>query len=110
MTLQQTLAAKLQEAERVSAQIRQLETDSEEQKEAIFRWAVLGDEVKKMIIQAEEQLSAAQLARVKAEVNGAGPTDLWAKYREDEWRVPKFGGPGPDDEPPPRMSIGDLFK
>jgi hypothetical protein len=63
-----------------------------------------------MIILAEEQLSAAQLARAKAEVNGEGPTDLWAKYREGEWRIPKFGGPGPGDEPPPRMSIGDLFK
>jgi hypothetical protein len=47
MALQQTLVTKLQEAEQLSAQIRQLVTDSEEQKEAIFRWAALGDEVKK---------------------------------------------------------------
>jgi hypothetical protein len=44
MALQQTLVSKLQETERLSAHIRQLSPDSEEQKEAIFRWAVLGDD------------------------------------------------------------------
>jgi hypothetical protein len=104
-----TLRAKLREAEQLAAQIQTLERNSEEQKAAIFRWAVVADEATKYIIQAEEQLSAAQLARLKAEVNAEG-RDLWTLYRQSEWRLPKFGGPGPGDEPPPRISLGDLLQ
>lgn len=107
--LQTTLRAKFREAEALSARIRQLDRDSEEQKEAIFRWAVVGDEATRLMLQAEEQLSPAQLARLKAEISGEGPQDLWAKYREAEWRTPKFGGPGPDDEPPPMVPIRDFL-
>jgi hypothetical protein len=57
-------------------------------------------------------LSPAHLARLKANVNGieAGTLDIWAKYRESEWRLPKFGAPGPGDEPPPMMPIRDFFE
>ncbi len=96
-SLQETLMAKFNEAEQLARDIRQMETDSEVQKAAIYRWAVVGDEATRLMIQAEEQLSPAQLARLKAEVNGEGSRDLWAKYREAEWRIPKFGGPGPGD-------------
>lgn len=110
--LQNTVRAKVQEAEALSARIRQLDRDSEEQKAEILRWAVIGDEVTRLLIQAEEQLSLAQLARLKAEINGTEPgqIDLWAKYREAEWRLPKFGAPGPGDEPPPMVPIRDLLQ
>jgi hypothetical protein len=63
------------------------------------------------MIRAEEQLSVGQLAQLKAEINGqqAGKIDLWAKYRESEWRLPKFGALGPGDEPPPTIPIRDLL-
>jgi hypothetical protein len=107
--LQNTLRAKFQEAEALSARIRQLDRDSEEQKEAIFRWAIVGDETTRLMLQAEELLPPRDLARLKTEINGEGPQDLWAKYREAEWRTPKFGGPGPGDEPPPMMPIRDFL-
>ncbi len=46
--LHNTLRAKLREVEALSAHIRQLDRDSEEQKEAIYRWAVIGDELTKL--------------------------------------------------------------
>jgi hypothetical protein len=104
----EALLAKVHEAEQLSARIKQLEQDSEEQKMTILRWAVIADESTKLMIQAEEQLSPAQLVRVKAEVNIQGQ-DLWTLYRQSEWRLPKFGGPGPGDEPPPRISLRDLL-
>lgn len=109
--LQHTVRAKVQEAEALSARIRQLDRDSEEQKAEIMRWAVVGDEATRLLIQAEERLSAGQLAQLKAEINGlqAGKIDLWAKYRESEWRLPRFGAPGPGDEPPPMIPIRDLL-
>ena len=109
--LQNKVRTKVQEAEELSARIRQLDRDSEEQKAEIMRWAVVGDEATRLIMQAEEQLSAGQLARLKAEINGreAGKIDLWAKYRESEWRLPKLGGPGPGDEPPPMVPIRDFL-
>jgi vacuolar-type H+-ATPase subunit I/STV1 len=110
--LQNRVRAKVQEAEALSARIRQLDRDSEEQKAEIMRWAVVGDEATRLIIQAEERLSAGQLAQLKAEINGTEPgqIDLWAKYRESEWRLPKFGAPGPGDEPPPTVPIRDLLQ
>jgi hypothetical protein len=104
------LMAKLSEVEQLSARIRVLEEDSEEQRELIYRWAVVGDEVTRSMIQAEEQLTPVQLLLLKAEVNGNGLLDLWAKYRESEWRVPRFGGPGPGDDPLPTMSLRDFLK
>ncbi len=111
-SLQETLHAKLREAEQLVAEIRTLPQESEEGRYAVRRWAVVGDEVQRLMIQAEEQLSSAQLARLKAEVNGTeeGKIDLWAKYREGEWRLPKLGGPGPGDEPPPTVPIRDLLQ
>lgn len=106
---QETLLGKLREAEQPTVRIRQLATDSQEQTMAILRWAVVGDETTKFMIQAEEQLSPAKLARLKAEINGGGPQDLWAKYRESAWRMHAFGGPGPGDEPPPTRSLKDCF-
>jgi hypothetical protein len=107
--LQITLQAKFKEAEALSSFIRQSGRDSEEQTEAIFRWAVVGDETTRLMLQAEEQLSSAQLARLKAEINGEGPRDMWSKYREAEWHLPKFGAPGPKDEPPPMVPIRNFF-
>ena len=107
--LHNTLRAKLREVEALSAHIRQLDRDSEEQKEAIYRWAVIGDELTKLMIQAEELLPSEQLARLKDDIN-VGGQDLWAKYRESEWRMPRFGAPGPGDEPPPMMPIRDLLQ
>jgi len=110
--LQETLKAKLKEAEQLVAEIRTLPRESEEGRYAIRRWAVVGDEAQKLMIQAEEQLSAAQLARLKAEISGleVGAPDLWAKYRAGEWRLPKFGAPGPGDDPPPIVPIREFFE
>lgn len=110
-SFQEMLQAKVQEAERLAAHIKMLPRESEEGKDALRRWAVVGDETQRLMIRAEEQLSLAQLARLKAEVNGieAGARDLWAKYREGEWRLPKLGAPGPGDEPPPMRPLRDLF-
>jgi len=111
-SLQETLLAKLREAEQLVTEIQTLPQESEEGRYAVRRWAVVGDEVQKLMIQAEEQLPPAHLARLKAEINGTEPgkIDLWAKYREGEWRLPKFGAPGPGDEPPPMVSIRDLLQ
>jgi hypothetical protein len=92
--------AKLREAELLAERIRTLAEESDERTYAILRWAVVGDETAKLMIQAEEQLAPVQLAHLKAEVNGKGSTDLWRTYRESEWRLPKFGASGPGDEPP----------
>lgn len=110
--LQETLRAKLKLAEQLVAHIRTLPKESEEGKYTIYRWAVIGDETQKLMIQAEEQLSPAQLARLKAEINGieVGALDRWAKYREGEWRLPRFGAPGPGDEPPPIVPIRDFLE
>lgn len=110
-SFQKMLQAKVQEAERLAAYIKMLPRESEEGKDALRRWAVVGDEVQRLMIQAEEQLSLARLARLKAEINGieVGKIDLWAKYREGGWRLPKLGAPGPGDEPPPTVSLRDLF-
>ena len=109
--LEKTLRAKFKEAEQLTAEIKALPKESEEGTYTIHRWAVVADEVTKLMLQAEEQLSPAQLARLKGEINGAqaGTIDLWAKYRESEWRLPKFGGPGPGDDLPPRMSLKDFL-
>lgn len=64
------------------------------------------DEAQKLMIQAEEQLSPKELVRLRAKITLV----LWAKYRESEWRLPKFGAPGPGDEPPPMVSLRDLFE
>ena len=106
--LRTTLRAKFREAEALSARIRLLDQDSEEQKEVIFRWAVVGDETTKLMIQAEEQLSSERLAHLKQEINRSGQ-DRWAHYRGSEWRIPKFGGPGPGDNPPPTVPLRDLL-
>lgn len=109
--LQKTLVAKLMEAEQLNEQIRML-PKSEKGAETILRWAVVADEVKALMIQAEEQLPLARLSRLKAEINGIEPgqIDRWAWYREEEWRLPKFGAPGPGDEPPPTIPIRDLLQ
>jgi len=99
--LENTLQAKLKEAEAISAQIKQLDQDSTEQTMLILRWAVVGDETTALMLQAEEQLSPGRLARLKAKINGleVGAPDLWTKYRKAQWRLPKFGAPGPGDDP-----------
>ena len=109
--LQKTLRAKFEEAERLAALIKTLPKESEEGAYAIRRRAVVADEVTRLMLQAEELLSPTQLARLKGEISGtqAGTIDLWANYRESEWRLPKFGGPGPGDDPPPRMSLKDFL-
>src|SRR5216684_658326 len=95
--LEDTLQAKLKEAEKLSAQIKQLDQESEEFTATILRWAVVGDETTALMIQAEEQLSPGRLAHLKAKINGleVGVPDLWAKYRQSPWRLPRFGAPGP---------------
>lgn len=112
VSLQETLRAKVQEAERLVAHIKMLPRESEEGKYAIRRWAVVGDEAQRLMLLAEEQLTPAQLVRLKAEINGieVGARDLWAKYRDGEWRLPKLGAPGPGDEPPPSIPIRDLLE
>lgn len=112
-SLQEAIMVKLAEAEQLAADIKTLPQPSEESNYAILRWAVVGDETQKLMIQAEEQLSPAQLARLQAEINTgreAGQIDRWRTYREGEWRLPKFGAPGPGDDPPPLISIRDLFQ
>ncbi len=104
------LVATFAEAEVLSMQIRQMKRDSEGQKAAIYRWAVLGDEVHQQMLAAEEVLSPVDLLRLKAEINGQGPDDWWAHYREGQWRLPLFAGPGPGDEPPPRMRLGEFLQ
>ena len=111
-SLQETLRAKIEEAERLAVQVKVLPEESEVGKDAIRRWAVVGDETQKLMLQAEERLSPAQLARLKAEINGieVGATDIWSKYREGEWRLPQLGAPGPGDDPPPIVPIRDFFE
>lgn len=104
------LVATFAEAEALSVQIRQMERDSEGQKTAIYRWAVLGDEVHQQMLAAEEELSPVGLLLLKAEINGQGQDDRWAHYREGQWRLPQFGGPGPGDDPPPRMRLGEFLQ
>jgi hypothetical protein len=109
---QETLRAKLQEAERLAVWIKTLPKESEEGKDAIRRWAVVGDETQRLMIQVEEVLKPSQLVRLKAGINGieAGQIDVWAKYRESEWRLPQLGAPGPSEEPPPVISMRDLLQ
>jgi hypothetical protein len=111
-SLQEAIMVKLAEAEQLAADIKTLPQESEEGNYAILRWAVVGDETQKLMIQAEEQLSPAQLARLQAEINigrEAGQIDRWRTYREGEWRLPKFGAPGPGDDPPPMVNLRDFF-
>ncbi len=112
ISLQEMLVAKLTGAEQLVAEIRTLPQVSEEGRYAVCRWAIVGDETQKLMIQVEEHGSSAPLARLKAEINGteAGKIDLWATYRQGEWRFPKCGAPGPGDEPPPMVLIRDLLQ
>ncbi|MBA2392832.1 MAG: hypothetical protein H0V70_08800 [Ktedonobacteraceae bacterium] len=112
VSLQEAIIAKVAEAEQLVVDIKALAQDSEESNYAILRWAVVSDETQKLMIQAEERLSPAQLARLQAEINvgrEAGQIDRWRTYREGEWRLPKFGAPGPGDEPPPLVNLRDFF-
>lgn len=106
---QERLLALIGEAEQLSAAIPDMERDSSEQKEAIYRWAVVGDEVRRMLMLAEEQLTLGQMNRLYPLVNRGGK-NLYPKYREGEWRLPRFGAPGPGDPPPPRRPLRDLFE
>jgi hypothetical protein len=106
---QDRLLTLITEAEQLSAQIPHLDRDSASQKEAIYRWAVVGDEVRRLLMQAEEQLSVGEMGLLYPLVNKGGK-NLYTKYREGEWRIPRLGGPGPGDDPPPLTSLRDLLQ
>ena len=94
--LEETLQAKLKEAEALAAQVKQQgDHDGAAQTALILRWAVIADEVTALMLQAEEQLPPARLAHLKAKLAA-----YWPSYRKAPWRLPQFRTPPPNNDIP----------
>ena len=71
----------IEEAERLAASFERM-PEGQEQMRLIYRWAETADTVALMMVQAEEQLSPQELARLQHEVNG-GDGERWDRYRRN---------------------------
>ncbi len=80
----------MREAEELATHIDTL-NEGREQMRLIYRWAEVADGVAKLMVQAEEQLSAQELADLQRAVNEHNEL-RWSSYRRNIRWMNKPGG------------------
>jgi hypothetical protein len=85
--LKDMIIERMQEAEKLVAAINQMDA-GHEKVACIFRWAIVGDEVQRLLQLAEETLSEPEADALRQQIGA----ELWDKYRYSDRRFKALTG------------------
>lgn len=107
---QRELFDKIQEVEQLAAAILTMEPN-EQQRDFMYRYAVVKDQIQDLLMVAEEVLSAQALTRLRARVNTIEKPKRWDFYRNRNGtrEIKRITGKNLWEHARLDLSLGDLF-